>query len=188
MPGAIRLFVSSSPELQMEREAIGQIVATLPLLHGWQIDHTPLPGEAAADDLARVAACDLYVAVLGHDFAAPMGAELRQALLVGRQPLAYHRRCMGSPSSQDAVRRSDVEWRTFNSLDAFRARVRRDLLQALIRQASTLGLVLGELERLLASAEEEVERLEVAHAEGRRHGEAGRSGVILGREVWEEGS
>ena len=46
MPGAIYLFVSSSPDLVAEREALGQAVAELPISVGFEIMHTR-PGEAA---------------------------------------------------------------------------------------------------------------------------------------------
>jgi hypothetical protein len=186
MAEPIHLFVSSSPELQAERAIVGQVAAKLPVALGWQIDHTPLPGQVAATDLARVARCDLYVVILGQDFAAPMGAELRQALNVGTKPLAYRKRCSRSPSSQDAVRRLDVEWRTFSQPDALRAWCARDMLEALIQQTASLGLDLGELEALLKLAQEEVEQMVTRPGQGRQRGEAGRSGVILGREVWED--
>jgi hypothetical protein len=185
VPKPIRLYVSSSPGLQLEREVVGRIVAWLPLTLGWQIDHTPLPGDHARDSLARVTACDLYLLILGHDFAAPMGAELRHALRVGRQPLAFRKKCTRSPSSQDAVRRMELEWRPFADLDTLRVWVTRDLLQFLLRQATVLGLDMSELEHLLGLAQEEAEHLSGARQAGRRHGEAGKSGVILGREVWE---
>jgi hypothetical protein len=185
MTKPIHLFVSSSPGLQLEREVVGRVVARLPLTLGWEIDHTPLPGDLDRDSLVRVAASDLYLLILGRDFAAPMGAELRHALGMGIQPLPFRKKCAQSPSSRDAVRRLQLEWRTFASPRALRVWVTHDLLQALLRQATALGLDLNELERLFGLAQEEAERLPEARQTGRRHGEAGKSGVILGREVWE---
>jgi GNAT superfamily N-acetyltransferase len=182
------LYVSSSPSLWLEREVVGRVVARLPLTLGLEIDHTPLPSDPVRDSLARVSACDLYLLILGHDFAAPMGAELRHALSVGRQPLAYRKKCTQSPSSQDVVRRIELEWRMFADPDSLRVWVARDLLHALLRQATVLGLDLNELERLLGRAQEEAEHLSGAQQAGRRRGEAGKSGVILGREVWESRS
>jgi hypothetical protein len=187
MPGPIRLFVSSSPELQLEREVVGQVAAQLPLTLGWQIDHTPMPGELATDNLARVSASDLYVVLLGHDFAAPMGAELRHAHRLDKHPIAYRRQCTLSPSSQDAVRTSGVEWRVFSALDTLRAWITRDMLRSLLQKATALGLDLGELERLLKLAEEKSAELEGDRGLHGRRGEAGHSGIILGREVWEDG-
>ena len=181
MPEPIHLFVSSSHDLQMERDVLGQVVAEVPLTLGWQIAHTP------ADDMARVRQCDLYVLLLGQDFSAPMGAELQQAQAIGRRPLAYRKRCTRSPSSQDAIRRLDVAWRSFSTLHALRTLLSRDLLQALLQRAVRLGLDLAELERLLARAQDEADKLEGSQL-SRRRGEAGESGVILGREVWEDGT
>ena len=185
MPKSIHLFVSSSPELQVEREVIGQVVATLPLTLGWQIDHTPMPGELAVDGLAQVTQCDLYVLVLGHDYAAPMGAELRQALLAGKPPMAYRKRCSRSPSSQDAVRRLGIEWRVFSTPQVLRSWFKRDLLKSLLRQAIAFGLDLTELEGLLKLAQDDLDHKEGERGPAHGRSEAGRSGIILGREVWE---
>jgi hypothetical protein len=186
MPRPIRLFVSSSPELQPEREVVGQIVAELPLTLGWQIGHTPQPGEGRSEDLSRTASCDLYVVILGHDFAAPMGAELRQARSAGCALMAYRKRCTRSPSSQHATRRPNLEWRTFPEPNVLRTLLRRDLLRALLLCASRLGLDMGELERLLKLAEEEPGLRQGHGTDEAGRGEAGRSGVILGREIWEQ--
>jgi hypothetical protein len=120
-----------------------------------------------------------------------MGAELQRARLAGKQPLAYRKRCALSPSSQDAVRRVDVQWRAFTDMDALAVWFARDLLQALLKRAVPLGLDLAELERLLGLAQDEADQLDAAYGVARRpaqrqRGEAGRSGVILGREIWEE--
>ncbi|MBN1639789.1 MAG: hypothetical protein JXA09_01045 [Anaerolineae bacterium] len=181
----VRLFVSSSPDLVAEREVVSQVVAQLPLTIGWQIDHTPLPGEGAPAGDARAAACDLYVMLVGQDFAAPMGAELARATRAERQRLYYRKLCAPSPSAQDAVRRVRAEWRSFSTLDALRRWFQHDLLQALLRRAEELGLDMVELERLLSLAQEETGALQGPPEPGAERGEAGRSGIILGREVWE---
>jgi len=71
MTEPIRLFVSSSPELAPEREALGQNVAELPVSVGWEIKHTPRPGEGVDEALDFLARSDLFLLVLGADFAAP---------------------------------------------------------------------------------------------------------------------
>jgi hypothetical protein len=187
MSTPIHLFVSSSPELYVEREIIGQVVAKLPLTIGWRIDHTPLPGELGSDSVAQVAQCDLYVIVLGQDFAAPMGAELRQAIAIDKSPLAYRKKCAHSPSSQDVIRRLHIEWRVFSFPDYLRTVFTRDVLQAVVRRAIEFGLDLDELERLLELARQADRELGAEGGAGRQRGDAGRSSVILGREVWETG-
>lgn len=193
----IHLYVSSSPDLSVEREVIAQVVAALPLAIGWRIGHTPLPGQLESGSIATVEECDLYALLLGHDFSAPMGQELRLARALGRAPFgAYRFECTLSPSAQDAaqycVRTLDLAWQRFSSIERFQAMFRRDLLQAVLRQATTLGLVLGEMQRLMEQARliEQAREADAAGAEqaDRRGGEAGRSGRILGREVWEAGT
>ena len=145
MSRPIHLYVSSSPDLYVEREAVAQIVAALPLTIGWRIGHTPPPGQLIEDNVVRVVECDLYSVILGHDFAAPMGFELRQALARGQRPMAVYRKdCSFSPSAQEAVRTLDVPWQRFSSLEAFRSMFKRDLLQAVLQQATALGLELDE--------------------------------------------
>jgi hypothetical protein len=184
MPGPIQLFVSSSPELYAEREVIGQVIAALPLSIGWRIGHTPIPGEGSSGSVVRVEQCDLYALVLGHDFAAPMGAELRTATALGRQPLAYRKQCTHSPAAQDAIRRLNMEWHPFSDPSQLRALFERHLLRRVLREATRLGLEMDEVERLMELAQE-TERETEAEDGGRRRGDAGSSGVILGREVFE---
>jgi hypothetical protein len=189
MSKPIALFVSSSPELQVEREIVGQVVATLPLTIGWRIGHTPMPwdmlgSQPAGDDVARVEQCDLYALILGHDFAAPMGVELRQAVARGISPLAFRKKCTPSPSAQDAIRRLDIEWRVFVSSAQLRQLFTRDLSQAMLLHATQLGLEVKELEGLSEWARQLENEPEEEPAS--RHHDAGRSGVILGREVWDK--
>jgi hypothetical protein len=191
MPKPIHLYVSSSPDRTVEREVIAQVVAALPVAIGWRIGHTPLPGQLGSEGVVTVEECDLYALLLGHDFAAPMGQELRLVRALGRAPFGVYRyACTHSPSAQEAMRTLDLTWHRYASVDDLRATFRRDLLKAVLEQATTLGLALGEVQRLV----EQVRRVEQAEAEAkeeraqdldRRRGEAGRSGRILGREVWQ---
>jgi hypothetical protein len=190
MPKPIHLYVSSSPELTAEREVIAQIVAGLPLAIGWRIGHTPLPGQLGSPETLGVEECDLYALLLGHDFSAPMGQEMRLALDLGRTPFAAYRgKYAASPSAQDALRTLDLTWQRYSSLKELRAVFERDLLQAVLKQATTLGLALGEIQRLIEQArkEEAGDREDGAEETDRRRSEAGHSGRILGREVWERG-
>jgi len=185
----IHLYVSSSPDLYAEREAVAQIVAALPLTIGWRIGHTPPPGQPMGDDVVRVGESDLYAVILGQDFAAPMGFELRQVLALGQRPMAAYRKdCTFSPSAQEAVRTLDVAWQRFSTLEAFRSMFSRDLLQAVLQQATALGLELDEVQRLVELSRESEKEDSARGVPGRGQGDAGHSGRILGREVWETGS
>lgn len=182
MTRPIHLFVSSSPDLAAERDGVGQVTAALPLTIGWRISHTPNPSARGQEDSGRVEGCDLYVLILGHDFAAPMGAELRWAVTAGRKPLGYRARVTYSPAAQEATRVSDIGWRVYAGVHEFLSLFRRDLIRALLRDAQALRLELPEVERLMALARD-ADATEAAGQADWPRGEAGSSAVILGREV-----
>lgn len=183
MPKPIHLFVSSSPDMQAEREIVGQVVAQLPVTLGWRIGHTPRTGVAEEDRALWVEECDLYVLILGQDFAAPMGDELRRVANKGIKPMAYRKVCTPSPSAQNTIRYIALDWHVFNRPDEFRQMLTRDLLHALINQASKLELVLVDLAGLVRLFESLNKRPE--QEPGPKQTDAGRGGVILGREVLE---
>jgi hypothetical protein len=136
---SIRLFVSSSPDLAPEREALGQAVAELPISSGWEIRHTPRPGEDIREALDFIERGDLYLVVLGADFAAPMGLEWRGALGTGKPVLAYRKRVLHSPSAQTLLRQSDVTWTPFESPQELKALVTRALARILLDRGTNWG-------------------------------------------------
>ncbi len=174
----IRLYVSSSPDMEPEREAVGRAVASLPISTGWEIHHTPHPEEPLDQALALAASCDLFVVLLGADFAAPMGGEWRQAMESRRVVLAFHREGLHSPSGEWALRQRDVAWEPFSSAQELEGLLARRLARALLDRGERLGLRVEDVERLLAFLSEEEPP---SPGPDRRTG-AGRSGVILGRE------
>jgi len=179
MTRPIRLFVSSSPDLAAEREALGQAVAELPVSVGWEIKHTPRAGEDALEALDFVERCDLYLVVLGADFAAPMGVEWQRALGAGRTLLAYRKDVLYSPSAQTLLRQSDVAWTEFQSPQELKVQVSRALAQVVLDRGEQFGLHLEDVEGLLALVK--AEEGETPADLDRRQG-AERGGVILGHE------
>jgi hypothetical protein len=177
MDRPIQLFVSSSPDLAPEREAVGQAVAGLPVSVGWEIKHTPRPGEDAHEPLAFAERCDLYLVVLGADFAAPMGLEWQRAWGAGKSTLAYRKLVLHSPSAQRLLRQPDVTWIPFESPQELKVQVTRALARTLLDRGEQLGLHLGDVEGLLALVEAEEE--ETPAGPDQRRG-AERGGVILG--------
>ncbi len=177
MTRPIRLFVSSSPGLAPEREALGQAVAELPISIGWEIRHTPGAGEHTPEPLDFIEHCDLYVAVLGADFAAPMGLEWQRALGAAKPLLAYRKRVLYSPSAQTLLRQSGIEWVEFESPQELKTQVTQALTRALLDRGEEFGLHLDDIQALLTlvGAEDETPA-----GPDRRWG-AGESGVILGR-------
>jgi hypothetical protein len=141
----------------------------------------------------RIEEFDLYALVLGQDFTAPMGFEVRGALARGRRPKggghligAYRKECTRSPSARDAVRALEVSWKPYTNLAVFEKAFRNDLRRTLLDVAPSLGLVLVDVALLLKSQQTEREESEgVSRDAG--HEQAGRSGRILGREVWQAG-
>jgi len=178
MGGGIRLFVSSSPDLAAEREAVGQAVAGLPVAVGWEIKHTPRAGEEPLEAQAFVEHCDLLLVVLGADFAAPMGLEWQGAVNAGKPVLAYCKQVLHSPAAQTVLRRTEVAWTEFRSPQQLKAQVIRGLAQAVLDQGERLGLRMEDVEGLLALAKPE-EQKERKPAEPDRREGAGRGGVIL---------
>jgi len=159
----VRLFISSSPDLAAEREALGQAVAELPISVGFEIGHTT-PDESANIDetLAFIEQCDLYLIVLGADFAAPMGLEWQRAQGALRPTLAYAKRELHSPSAQKLLRESGVAWTPFET-----------------PQGETFGLHVDDIDGLLAVLGKEGKA--PSDEPDQREG-AGRSGIILGHE------
>jgi len=189
MKRAIRLFVSSSPDLVVEREIVGQVIAELPLSIGWRIGHTPLPGQPAGTGVADPGGSDLYVVLLGADFSAPMGAEIREGLASGRSLQAFRKARSQSPSAQDAFRRMKANWRVFTQPEELRRLLSADLVQVLLRRATQFGLELQELEKLSELARPDGESRQderEATTRARPEGDVERGGVILGREIWQD--
>lgn len=177
---AIRLFASSSPDLAAEREALGQAVAELPISVGFEIMHTR-PGEAAdiGEALAFIEQCDLYVIVLGADFAAPMGIEWQRAQDALKPTLAYAKRELHSPSAQKLLREAGIAWTSFESPQALKAHATQALAQLLLDRGESFGLHVDDIDGLLTVLGKKDE--EPSDKPDRREG-AGRGGIILGRE------
>jgi|YNPBryantNP2012_1023418.scaffolds.fasta_scaffold00126_7 hypothetical protein len=180
MARAIRLFVSSSPDMETEREMAGLAVAELPISQGWEIRHTPRPGESTTGALAFLAGCDLYVVILGADFAAPMGLEWNEAQRAAKALLAYRKLVLHSPAAQEFIRRAGVKWVDFTSPQEFKERFSRELAQMLLDRGETLGLHVEDVEALLALVQQEEKEAQAPADLERRRG-AGHGGIILGR-------
>jgi hypothetical protein len=177
MARPVRLFVCSSPDLAAEREALGQVAAELPINVGWEIKHTPGPLDDSAEALAFLDSCDLFVLILGSDFAAPMGLEYQRAQGAGMPFMAYRRRAMVSPSAKSLLRQSHLDWSGFDDTAQFRVLVKAHLGRAILDRAEYFGLRLPEVEALLAELEEDGTE-DVDEPDTRRGAERG--GVILG--------
>jgi len=173
----ICLFVSSSRELEEEREIVGQVVAGLPVSRGWEIRHTVHGGESLESITKAVERADLYLIILGQDASAPIGLEWELARRLGKPTLAYRKDVRYSPSAQYFLRVSKAEWKVFKDARELRKYLVKDIAQELLDLKNRYGLFPEDVEKLLQLLEEPEEE-EGPSLKG--HG-AGESGVILGR-------
>lgn len=182
MPSPLRLFVSATPDLEPEREAIGQVVAALPISLGWEIGRTPRRGEPLQPSIAAVADCHLYLFLLGQDIAAPAGVEWDVARRSGRKPLAFLKDVLRTPAAQVFVREAEAPWSLFASARQLSEMVHAALVERLLAEALSYGLSIVEVEALAAlrhanaGAREAIGPPAVAIPDGG----AGGGGVILG--------
>jgi hypothetical protein len=178
MARSLKLFISSSPELTIEREALGQAVAELPVSFGWQIQHTPRAGQDPMNWLDFVEVCEVFLIILGSDYAAPMGLEWEQALRSRRPVFAYCKSVLHSPSAQTLLRQPTVSWIEFDSTTELKSLFSRAIAKFLLERAERFPLQLDDVERLLA---EQDKAKEAGVIEQERREGAGDSGIILAR-------
>ncbi|NOZ28898.1 MAG: hypothetical protein GXP39_12720 [Chloroflexi bacterium] len=178
MAKRFHLFVSAGPDMEVEREIIGRVVAELPVNLGWEIRRTPLPGEPHPADLEAVAHSDLFLLVLGHDISAPVGVEWEAARRSGRRIVSLLRRGPHTPAANIFLRETREEWQRFESAAELEKLVRRALVDLLLERAVDFRLTPEEweaLEQLRESEEGEEESSQPPEPAG-----AGGGGVILG--------
>ncbi len=114
MADAFRLYISGGPELEPEREAIGQALAQFPINLGWEIKRTPRIDERA--DLGAVRRCHLFVLLFSSDIRAPVGWEWMVAQQAHRRCLAFLREgSLQTPAGREFSRSLGTEWRSFRS-------------------------------------------------------------------------
>jgi len=173
----ICLFVSSSRELEEEREVVGQVVAGLPVSRGWEIRHTVHGGESMDSIKKAVEGADLYLIILGQDASAPIGLEWEFARHLRKPTLAYRKDVSYSPSAQYFMRVSKIEWKVFKDARELRKYLVKDIAQELLDLKNRYGLFPEDVEKLFQLLKEPGEE-EGPSLEGRG---AGESGIILGR-------
>jgi hypothetical protein len=84
----LHIFVSVGPDLETEREVVGQAIASLPISLGWEIKYTPSRGQRSDPTTEALTNCDFYALLLGADISAPMGSELHAALTTRKRIVA----------------------------------------------------------------------------------------------------
>lgn len=155
---------------------MGRAVAELPVSAGWVIKHTVRTGEDVGEGLAFIERCDVYVMVLGTDFAAPMGLEWEHALRAGRRQRAYRKRGLHSPSARMVLRRPNQVWTDFESSGELRGHITQALAGLLLDPGERFGITLDDVEGLLTITPKTLSPNPTSpdHRRG-----AGESGIIL---------
>lgn len=182
MTERIRLFISVTPDLEAEREAIGRAVAELPIDLGWVIKTTPTDGRPAREVVESVDRSHIYVLLLGADITAPVGLELAVARRSERVVLAYRKRdLMRTPAAQVFQKDARVAWVTYTTVAEMQRHFQEHLVRHLLEHAVEYRLQPEEytaLQSFLETLRQEEEAS--TEVEEQRRG-AGGGGVILSR-------
>jgi len=184
LPNRLRIFISAGPDLEIEREVVGKVIASLPVSIGWTIKYTPTPGHAADPEMAAAAACDFYVLLLGRDITAPMGSELRAAQDAGKQIQAFVKDVPHTPAARVFLRESRVVWKEFQKPGDLGPQLQKGIIDQLLQRPEAYGMTLSDWEALSAlSAEldEEVTGRQQGE-DSARGGGAGGDAVIVSPE------
>ncbi len=180
MPGKLGLFVSAGPDLEREREHIGQAVARLPISLGWSIEYTPGVGEARGVDPQPIVGAHFYVILLSRDITAPVGWELAVARRAGKEIIGFARDVGRTPAAAVFAREADVVWTPYQTPAELGRLVQRLLAERMVQNPAAYGVPLPEWEALSAFLQE-LSRESAAEMASSERG-AGARGVILSPE------
>jgi hypothetical protein len=170
------VYISAASDLMSEREALGRMIAALPVTLAWHIMQTPTGAEPL--DLEAVRRADLHLLVLGGDIRAPVGLEWHTAYRAGRPTLAFLKQGLArTPAGQAFVREVDLAWQPFSDAADLSRQVQHALVKHLLRYALHYALTPAEMEQLSALPTSETKPTSAAPGE-----EAAHSAVILSRE------
>jgi len=183
MSRRISVYVSATPDLESEREVIGEALAKFVLPLSWEIRRTPHRGEQDLTSLALVGSSDFFLVLLGQDVTAPIGAELAEALAHRVPLLALVKNTPHTPAGQFFRTATIYDWARFNDARELRLLVMRYLAEHLAERPLTYGLSPDELAGLEAfrrqPEEEQLTAIEGAVTGGEPAG-AQEGAVIVG--------
>lgn len=190
--GRLRIFVSAGPDLEAEREVVGETIASLPVSAGWVIKYTPSKGEAPRAAFEAVAASHFYVLLMGADITAPVGSELHVARKRSKRILALLKDRPRTPAARVFIKDASLEWHHFGHHHQMRTLLQKHLAQRILDGAPTYGISPVDWEALTAllaelKDQEGVKREQETVAPGRRG--AGSDAVIVapGRDLPPDG-
>ncbi|MHB1296437.1 MAG: hypothetical protein ACYC4R_15775 [Anaerolineae bacterium] len=178
MEKLLALYVSASPEMDVECELLGQMLAEMITSVRWTIRRTPRPQEITQPDLEGLRASRFYVILLGMDLQAPIGVEWMTAQATGLPIFAYHNASMPpSPAAAHLMRNASILWHDYETPQAFARHLQKVLIERLIEGTPGYGLDMADIEQLSERLRAIEETSESSQPEERRG--AGRGGVIL---------
>jgi hypothetical protein len=161
-----------------ECELLGQVLAQLTPSVRWTIKRTPPSHYKSDPDWAALAQADFYVILVGEDITAPIGVEWRAARERLISTYAYRsRHATPTPALSAFVRHTDVDWRDYDSAQAFASDLKQRLVRQLIDGTPGYGLSMDDIESLAAVLRDTNSQDQLEHGEERRG--AGQGGVIL---------
>jgi len=179
MSGRLLLYVSAGPDLDQEREFIGQAIARLPLSLGWSVQYTPSAQEGHGADPEPILACHFHIILLGVDIRAPVGWELWVARGAGKDSMGFAKEVSHTPAATAFFRQSDVSWVPFKQPSELKVLVQEALARRLVENPSPYGVSLPEWEALSAFLKEPRRAAADRIGDDLQGSGAGRGGVIL---------
>jgi hypothetical protein len=176
----LHIFISVGPDLETEREVVGQAIASLPISLGWEIRYTPIRGEWCDPTAEAVETCDFYTLLLGADISAPMGSELHTALRTGKRVVGLLKEGPRTAAARVFARESRVAWRRFRTEQSLRPLLQKPVVDQIMDNPNAYRITVADWETLSAlSAELDEETSRGKEQVTPWHGGAGRDAVIV---------
>jgi hypothetical protein len=182
MTTSIRLFVSTTRDLDSERAVIARAIAEMPLDLGIEIRRSPSLSPTRHEVLERIAAVDRVYFLLGNDISAPSGLEWQLARENEREILPLRRALKPTPAAQEFARMTPVRWFSYPNSEALVQIISLDLAHLLRSQGNPFGLTTAELARVARFAKR-LAKSSPGYAEqmGHEAGGVDQGGVLLER-------
>lgn len=150
MSETLRVFVSTTNDLESERAVVGRAVAELPIQIAVEIRRSPTQWATLEEVYERLANVDRVYFLLGNDITAPAGLEWHLAWRLERSILALRSTGKPTPAAQEFARRSPLPWREFRDSAELARLITLDAANLLQHPENRYGLTVLELERLAA--------------------------------------
>jgi hypothetical protein len=145
----LKLYISASTDLVVERDLLGRTVTEIPVDLNWRIEQSPRFSQPLK--LNALVEADIHLLLLGNDIRAPIGQEWMMARRAGRRPVAFLKSDLSrTMAAQYFVRyiESVTSWRPFESSERLRQQVLLLLVGHILNRSAELKLSRVELNNL----------------------------------------